>query len=48
LANPAVRDKLLNTGTEPVGSTPQELAAIQKQDSEKWAKLVRAKNIKAQ
>jgi tripartite-type tricarboxylate transporter receptor subunit TctC len=48
LANPAVRDKLLNTGTEPVGSTPQELAAIQKQDSGKWAKLVRAKNIKAQ
>ncbi len=48
LANPAVREKLLKTGTEPAGSTPQELAAIQKQDTEKWAKLVRAKNIKAE
>jgi tripartite-type tricarboxylate transporter receptor subunit TctC len=48
LAEPAVREKLLKTGTEPVGSTPQELAAIQKQDSDKWAKLVRAKNIKAE
>ncbi|SEF19532.1 MULTISPECIES: Bug family tripartite tricarboxylate transporter substrate binding protein [unclassified Variovorax] len=48
LANPGVREKLLKTGTEPVGSTPQELAAIQKRDSEKWAKLIRAKNIKAE
>lgn len=48
LANPAVREKLLKTGTEPAGSTPQRLAAIQKQDTDKWAKLVRAKNIKAE
>ena len=48
LANPAVREKLLKTGTEPVGSTPQELAATQKRDAEKWATLIRAKNIKAE
>ena len=48
LANPAVREKLLKTGTEPVGSTPQELAAIQKRDTEKWATLIRAKNIRAE
>jgi tripartite-type tricarboxylate transporter receptor subunit TctC len=48
LANPAVREKLLKTGTEPAGSTSQELAAIQKRDTEKWAKLIRAKNIKAE
>ena len=47
LANPAVRDKLLKAGTEPAPSTPAELAAIQKRDTEKWAKLIRAKNIKA-
>ncbi|MEJ8851527.1 tripartite tricarboxylate transporter substrate binding protein [Variovorax rhizosphaerae] len=47
LATPAVRDKLLKAGTEPAPSTPQELAAIQKRDTEKWAKLIRAKNIKA-
>ena len=48
LADPAVREKLLKTGTEPVGSTPQELAAIQTRDTEKWAKLIRAKNIRAE
>ncbi|RRH85583.1 tripartite tricarboxylate transporter substrate binding protein [Variovorax beijingensis] len=48
LADPAVREKLLKTGTEPVGSTAQELAAIQKRDTEKWAKLIRAKNIRAE
>jgi tripartite-type tricarboxylate transporter receptor subunit TctC len=47
LANPAVREKLLKAGTEPAPSTPQELASLQKRDAEKWAKLIRAKNIKA-
>lgn len=47
LANPAVREKLLKTGTEPAGSTPQELATTLRRDTEKWAKLIRAKNIKA-
>jgi tripartite-type tricarboxylate transporter receptor subunit TctC len=47
LANPVVREKLLNIGTEPAGSTPQELATTMKRDTEKWAKLIRAKNIKA-
>ena len=47
LANPAVREKLLKTGTEPAGSTPQELATTLRRDTEKWAQLIRAKNIKA-
>ncbi|OUM00012.1 Bug family tripartite tricarboxylate transporter substrate binding protein [Variovorax sp. JS1663] len=47
LAAPAVRDKLLKAGTEPAPSTPQELAALQRRDADKWAKLIRAKNIKA-
>jgi tripartite-type tricarboxylate transporter receptor subunit TctC len=46
LSVPALRDKLLNTGAEPAPSTPQELATLLKQDTEKWAKLIRAKNIK--
>ena len=48
LGKPAVRDKLLKSGAEPAPSTPQELAALLKQDTEKWAKLIRAKNIKAE
>ena len=48
LSNPALRDKLLKTGAEPAPSTPQELAALLKRDTDKWAKLIRAKNIKAE
>ena len=48
LKTPALHDKLLNTGAEPAPSTPQELAAVLKQDTDKWGKLIRAKNIKAE
>jgi tripartite-type tricarboxylate transporter receptor subunit TctC len=48
LANPGVRDKLLQTGTVPAPSTPQELAALTKHDADKWGKLIRAKNIKVE
>ena len=46
LSNPRLRDKLLETGSEPAPSTPQELSALVEQDTEKWAKLIRVKNIK--
>ncbi|WP_019572190.1 Bug family tripartite tricarboxylate transporter substrate binding protein [Curvibacter lanceolatus] len=46
LADPAIRDKLLKAGTEPAPSTPQELAVLQKKDADKWAALIKAKNIK--
>jgi tripartite-type tricarboxylate transporter receptor subunit TctC len=46
LAQPALKDKLLSTGAEPAPSTPAELAALLKRDTDKWARLVRAKNIK--
>jgi tripartite-type tricarboxylate transporter receptor subunit TctC len=48
LATPAVRDRLLQTGADPAPSTPQELAAILKRDTDKWARLIKAKNIKAE
>jgi tripartite-type tricarboxylate transporter receptor subunit TctC len=47
LATPEVRDKLQKAGTDPAPSSPRELAALQRQDTDKWAKLIRAKNIKA-
>ncbi|WP_019937496.1 tripartite tricarboxylate transporter substrate binding protein [Bordetella sp. FB-8] len=47
LSDPAVREKLLALGTDPVSSTPKELALLVKHDTEKWAKLIRAKNIRA-
>jgi tripartite-type tricarboxylate transporter receptor subunit TctC len=48
LATPAVRDRLLQSGAEPAPSTPQELATLLRQDTDKWAKLIKAKNIKAE
>jgi tripartite-type tricarboxylate transporter receptor subunit TctC len=48
LAVPAVNEKLTSTGSEPAASTPQELAALLERDTEKWAKLIRAKGIKGE
>lgn len=48
LESPALRDKLLSTGAEPAPSTPDELASLLKRDTEKWAKLIRDKKIKAE
>lgn len=48
LTTPALRDKLLASGAEPAPSTPAELAALLKRDSDKWAKLIRDKKIKAE
>lgn len=48
LDDPTLRDKLLQTGSEPAPSTPEELTALLQQDTEKWAKLIREKTIKAE
>ncbi len=47
IANPEVNAKLLHGGAEPKSSTPQELAAILKADTDKWAGLIKSRNIKA-
>ena len=48
LTNVVLRDKLLATGADPAPSTPQELATLLAADSDKWARLIRAKKIKAE
>jgi tripartite-type tricarboxylate transporter receptor subunit TctC len=48
LVTPAVRDKLVQSGAEPAPSSPQELAALLRRDTEKWSRLIKAKNIKAE
>ena len=45
LANKAVSDKLIASGAVPSASSPQELAAVLKRDTEKWGKLIKAKKI---
>jgi tripartite-type tricarboxylate transporter receptor subunit TctC len=46
LADPAVHDKLINTGATPVGGTPQALAAFMKAQYDKWGRVIAANGIK--
>lgn len=46
LENPEVKQRLLNSGTLPANSSPEQLAVLLKKDSEKWARVIREKNIK--
>jgi tripartite-type tricarboxylate transporter receptor subunit TctC len=48
LTNKVTAEKLLSLGAVPAPSSPQELADLQKRDAEKWGKLIKAKDIKAQ
>ena len=46
LQNPDVRQRLLNDGAEPVGSSPEEFAAYLRSETTKWAKVIQAAGIK--
>jgi tripartite-type tricarboxylate transporter receptor subunit TctC len=45
---PEVKDRLAALGFEPVASTPEEFARHTRTEFEKWAKVIRDSNIKAQ
>ena len=42
----AARDTLFKTATETVGGPPEKLARLAREDSEKYARIVREANIK--
>jgi len=46
-AEPAVKERLLALGGEPASSTPQEYATLIRSETEKFAKIVKDANIKA-
>ena len=48
MALPDIEERLVALGFEPVGSTPEEFATQIKIELEKWVKVIRAANIKAQ
>jgi len=45
LAQPAVRDRFAALGAEPVGGTPQELAAMVLEEIERWRGVIQAQGI---
>ena len=46
LALPEVRDRLLALASPPVGGPPEQFASYIKRDIDKWARVIRAANIK--
>jgi tripartite-type tricarboxylate transporter receptor subunit TctC len=48
LESEGVKSKLLASGVEPAPTSPAALAALLKTDSEKWARIIRARNIKGE
>jgi tripartite-type tricarboxylate transporter receptor subunit TctC len=47
LADPAFAQRMNALGLEPIGSTPEQLAAVQRADFAKWAAPVKASGFQA-
>jgi tripartite-type tricarboxylate transporter receptor subunit TctC len=47
LAAPDIREKMLNLGAEPVGSTPEQFAAYVRAEAAKYARVVKASGARA-
>ena len=47
LAMPEIRDKLVQQGADPVGSTPEEFGAYMRAETAKWANVVKLSGAKA-
>jgi tripartite-type tricarboxylate transporter receptor subunit TctC len=43
---PDIRQKLVNDGADPVGSSPKEFAAFLRSETTKWAKVAKDIGIK--
>jgi tripartite-type tricarboxylate transporter receptor subunit TctC len=48
LRDPAVRERLVGLGAEPVGSSPAELAAMLKRENARWGEFIRKAGIRAE
>ena len=46
LQDPQTRERFVGDGAEPVGSTPEQFAAVIRADLEKWGKVIRDAGIK--
>jgi len=46
IADPPFAQRLMNLGSEPQSSTPAELGAFMKRDSERWSRVIKAAGIK--
>ena len=42
LKNPELRDRFVNLGYEPTGTTPEQLSAIMAADTARWGPIIKA------
>ncbi len=47
LKDPAMREKFIQQGADPIGNTPDEFGQYMKDETAKWAKIVKASGAKA-
>ena len=47
LKEPVMRDKFVQQGADPIGNTPDEFGQYMKDETDKWAKIVKASGAKA-
>ena len=47
MASPEVSDNLLDQGMEPTPTTPEELGTYIRSETEKWAQIIKERNISA-
>ena len=43
---PSIRERVLKVGLDPTGTTPAELAEIQKSDHDYWGPIIKASGFK--
>ncbi len=48
LTRPDIREKLIASGAEPIGTGPEELASFQRAEMAKWASIARAVNARVE
>jgi tripartite-type tricarboxylate transporter receptor subunit TctC len=48
LRDPAVRERLVGLGADPVGNSPAELAAMLKRENARWGDFIRKAGIRAE
>ena len=48
IADPAMREGFVRSGAEPIGGTPEDLAAMVRRDREKWGPVIRALGLSPQ
>ena len=48
VAVPELRNQLISQGAEPVGGTPDELAAFMRSEADKWGRVIIAAGVKAE